>query len=57
MKESERQRLLSDISNKMVSLTPQKVAEVKCLDGEYRNRPLIDIATAIEVIDSFRESN
>lgn len=54
MKESEKQRLLSDIVNKLVNSVPQKVAEVKCDDGNYRNRPLIDIAVAVEIVNSFR---
>lgn len=54
MKESEKQRLLSDIVNKLVNTEPQKVAEVKCSDGEWRNRSLIDIAVAVEIVNSFR---
>ncbi len=54
MKESEKQRLLSDIVNKLVNTEPQKVAEVKCSDGVLRNRPLIDIAVAVEIVNSFR---
>lgn len=54
MKESEKQRLLSDIVNELVNIEPQKVAEVKCSDGVLRNRPLIDIAAAVEIVNSFR---
>lgn len=54
MKESEKQRLLSDIVNELLNVEPQKVAEVKCPDGVYKNRPLIDIALAIEIVNSFR---
>lgn len=57
MKESEKQRLLSDIVNKLVNSVPQKVAEVKCDDGNYRNIPLIDIAVAVEIVNSFRGKN
>ncbi|MCI8795349.1 MAG: hypothetical protein HFG89_00645 [Dorea sp.] len=54
MKESEKQRLLSNIVNELVNIEPQKVAEVKCSDGALRNRPLIDIAVAVEIVNSFR---
>ena len=54
MKESEKQRLLSDIINELANTEPQKVAEVKCDDGEWRNRPLIDIAVAVEIVNGFR---
>lgn len=54
MKESEKQRILSDIVNELVNAEPQKVAEVKCSDGVLRNRPLIDIAVAVEIVNSFR---
>lgn len=54
MKESEKQRLLSDIANKLLNIEPQKAAEVKCSDGVLRNRPLIDIAKAVEIVNSFR---
>lgn len=54
MKEYEKQRFLSDIVNKLVNVEPQKVAEVECPDGEYRNRPLIDIAVAVEIVNGFR---
>lgn len=54
MKESEKQRLLSDIVNELVNTEPQKVAEVKCSDGMLRNRPLIDIAVAVEIVNGFR---
>lgn len=55
MKESEKQRLLSDIVNKLLNTEPQKIAEVKCPNGQFRNRPLIDIAVAVEIVNSFRE--
>lgn len=54
MKESEKQRILSDIVNELLNTEPQKVAEVKCSDGEWRNRPLIDIAVAVEIVNGFR---
>lgn len=54
MKESEKQRLLSDNVNKLTNTAPQKVAEVKCSDGMLRNRPLIDIAVAVEIVNGFR---
>lgn len=54
MKESEKQRILSDIVNKLVNTEPQKVAEVECDDGVWRNRPLIDISVAVEIVNSFR---
>lgn len=54
MSEYEKQRLLSDIVNKLVSVAPQMVAEVKCSDGVRRNRPLIDIAVAAEIVNNFR---
>lgn len=54
MKESEKQRLLSDIVNELLNTEPQKVAEVECGDGIWRNRPLIDIAVAVEVVNGFR---
>lgn len=54
MKESEKQRLLSDIVNELHNTEPQKVAGVECDDGIWRNRPLIDIAVAVEIVNSFR---
>lgn len=26
------------------------VAEIKCPDGQYRNRPLLDVATVLEIM-------
>lgn len=54
MKEIEKQRFLSDIVNELLNTEPQKVSEVKCSDGIWRNRPLIDIAVAVEIVNSFR---
>lgn len=57
MTEYKKQRLLSDIVNELLNTEPQKVTEVKCSDGQFRNRPLIDIAVAVEIVNSFRETN
>ena len=31
------------------------VAEVKCPDGQFRNRPLLDIATVLEIMGDLLE--
>ena len=31
------------------------VAEIKCPDGQYRNRPLLDVATVLEIMDNVLE--
>lgn len=51
----EKQKLLSDIINMLSSLEPQAVEDVRCSDGVKRTRPLIDIATAVNVVNSFRD--
>lgn len=34
---------------------PDIVTEIKCPDGQYRNRPLLDVATVVEIIDELKK--
>lgn len=41
------EKLRDEILNYKVDL----VLEVKCPDGQYRDRPLLDVATVLEIIE------
>ena len=45
------EKLREEILNSKVDL----VAEVKCPDGQYRNRPLLDVATVLEIMGNVLE--
>ena len=38
------------LRDRLLNCKVDLVAEVKCPDGQYRNRPLLDVATALEVM-------
>ena len=45
------EKLREEILSSKVDL----VAEVKCPDGQYRNRPLLDVATVLEIMGNVLE--
>lgn len=51
----ERAKVLDDAEKLLDKIAPDKVAEIKCDDGEIRNRPLIDIARVYEILEQMNE--
>ena len=45
------EKLREEILSRKVDL----IAEVKCPDGQYRNRPLLDVATVLEIMGNVLE--
>ena len=43
------------LKEEILSHAPYIVTEIKCPDGQYRNRPLLDTATVIEIIDDLKK--
>lgn len=39
------------LKNEILNHAPDIVTEIKCPDGQYRNRLLLDMATVIEIVD------
>lgn len=53
-KADERKKVIDDAKKLLDKITPDKVAEIKCDDGEIRNRPLIDIAKVYEILEQMK---
>lgn len=51
----ERNKTIEDAEKLLDKIAPDKVAEIKCYDGEIRNRPLIDIAKVYEILEQMKE--
>lgn len=45
---------LKDVEKLLDKIAPDKVAEIKCNDGEIRNRPLIDVARVYEILEQMK---
>lgn len=43
------------LKEKILNHTPDIVTEIKCSDGQYRNRPLLDMATVIKIVDDLKK--
>lgn len=43
------------LKEEILSHAPDIVTEIKCPDGQYRNRPLLDAATVVEIIDELKK--
>lgn len=43
------------LKKEILNHAPDIVTEIKCPDGQYRNRPLLDMATVIEIIDELKK--
>ena len=43
------------LKKEILNHTPDIVTEIKYPDGQYRNRPLLDMATVIEIIDELKK--
>lgn len=43
------------LKEEILSHAPDIVTEIKCPDCQYRNRPLLDTATVIEIIDDLKK--
>lgn len=49
-----KEKVLDDAEKLLDKIAPDKVAEIKCGDGEIRNRPLIDIARVYEILEQIK---
>lgn len=43
------------LKKEILNHAPDVVTEIKCSDGQYRNRPLLDMATVIEIVDELKK--
>lgn len=46
---------VENLKKGILNHAPDIVTEIKCPDGQYRNRPLLDIATVIEIVDELKK--
>lgn len=53
----ERIKTIEEAEKLLDKIAPDKVAEIKCYDGEIRNRPLIDFAKVYEILEQMKEKN
>lgn len=53
--EAIRNKTIEDIEKFLDKIALDKVAEIKCDDGEIRNRPLIDFAKVYEILEQLKE--
>lgn len=44
-----------NLKKEILNHAPDTVTEIKCPDGQYRNRPLLDVATVIEIVDEMKK--
>lgn len=43
------------LKEEILNHTPDIVTKIKCPDDQYRNRPLLDMATVVEIIDDLKK--
>lgn len=43
------------LKEEITNYAPDIVTEIKCPNGQYKNRPLLDMATVVEIIDDLKK--
>ena len=43
------------LKKEILNHAPDIITEIRCPDGQYRNKPLLDMATVIEIIDELKK--
>jgi len=55
MSKSNYEKYAEILKEEILNHVPDIVTEIKCPDGQYRNRPLLDMATVVEIIDDLKK--